>query len=971
MKNKVLAFILSLLLCLQLLPSVAFAEDNDALKEGTITVRNIVTGSENKYTAILEDEKNIYLSANSLAQIAEYTVTYDQDTYWFERISGEFAVTVSVTNRGSVTASGNSYQIETCTYKDTTYFALAEMLYLLRVQWYIENDPDVEDDEILVVQPQRNNILDFFNTYYREMCQNQSDQTDLLMNGEWKITNSVRTSLASVFNDFDAKILVPFWGADAALDDQYEEAILQLAADDSALLDDAMLSNIDSMIRASSFRQLKSSWSSAKDIVDLPENVLKTTDNIADGLKILSDLTEKDLSLRFLPINDVSAISPARLKAISKEMQGISDFLDIAKAAITVKEISDRSDSWGEDFVAQISVLTDFDDTGYTGVADHVKDAANKLVNEYKNPNNAAIDAAVEETLILLYSKIVEQTSAGPILGIISGGIAIAKAFPSVANKIDAADMSYMVNCLIKAEQVAMKETSRSYYSAISAISNGNISQKTIDRLRNCTMLSLRINLRNCAFIYSLNVALNDTENWESSADAAALKNRIARDYALICQLTTTEYQDSNIVPVKLSNMYSTDFGQMRDRIPPELWHEKKSAENNSTPFVKYNNKVYYWEHTADCFAEGDIFGNYHREAGVNSTLVCIDEAGQKETVYQGEGYGNLAIYNDRIYLRSNSKIYSIDMDGQNKKEYGLGDFVGFDEKYEALIYSDNQNIFAIDLNSGESKTLAAWASFMTLQDGTLYYSELDHNANKNEAVKIFAVECDGSNKRHLTTTPSGLYDSDIFQIYSSILIPCVQIDGDYIYISYGSIAGTGSFYQGCAIARFPKEGGNCEILVGGYNNYVGETFYLVSSETQGQKLYYYPTHLNYNSVSCLDLSTMQSSPANFSIAEMGSPFNHDYDYCIYEDSTGQLTTLVAKNDYSQITASSKLGVYDNTLIEVTAAEKIDDYTYFTVTSGTHIPQNDFGWRYYYRRDITNTYRKNNTTGKVELLSTF
>ena len=81
--------------------------------------------------------------------------------------------------------------------------------------------------------------------------------------------------------------------------------------------------------------------------------------------------------------------------------------------------------------------------------------------------------------------------------------MAIAKTDGNIKNSIDSADLSYMVDCLIKVEQIAMNEMERSYSKILGTVINGDLTEQDIERLRNCTMLAKGQLAQSCFYLLS------------------------------------------------------------------------------------------------------------------------------------------------------------------------------------------------------------------------------------------------------------------------------------------------------------------------------------------------------------------------------------------------------------------------------------------------------------------------------------
>ena len=414
-----------------------------------------------------------------------------------------------------------------------------------------------------------------------------------------------------------------------------------------------------------------------------------------------------------------------------------------------------------------------------------------------------------------------------------------------------------------------------------------------------------------------------------------------------------------------------SDTASSQDSDPAEMSEQPYSA-NQVSSFVLYGDDIYYWEHNENSFESIAVFGNYSYRSGAVSNLVRLHEEGEKETVYTGSGFGELAIVDDRIYLNSLEGLYSIDRNGQDRRAYTTSAFcnwLAFDEESGSLIYCENDSLLRLDTQTQESGLLAADAEFLAYKDGIVYYVDRAEEFASSGRAHINAVNADGSNPKSLTVTPE-LYEKDLLDQMSEILVPCLQFDGDLIYIAYGSVSGNGRFYQGCAIARFPADGGDCEVLIGSAERYVGEIFYLVHTQEEGEKLYFHDNTYQDGQlvVRCLDLADRTESIASIPLGRVQEPFYNGDDVCVYPDASGILTTLIRREDYSNLSSESAPGAMNETYLSVTDMEQIGEHVYFAVEYSTHSPDNDIGWRYAYQREISNVYCKNLTTGATQLL---
>ena len=597
MTRRYISFVLVLILlsCTLLSPS-SYVYASEPEQYGYIEI--CVNGNSKNYVA-LKSKDNLYLRVEDISEITGYNLNIGDWIAFSKEGNLDSITAVDIEFDGTIHAMGREYKIDIAQDGEEIFLPLNEMLYLLHSQWCMEND-------YLAVQPLPYTIIDFLGSSNLEyMWQNKVNQTDLLINGESELAHNLRSSLAAVFNDFDPMMFILWWpeeGMTPALNKEYEEALLQLSVDDKDFLDSYGQAKIAENLAKVDLGTIKSDFESMKNILDIPENLMDGTENIDEVVDWIAELSNNKKSIKFNSYSDASYMTSPRIRAWSKEIGDIADVLEIADLLINVSEVSQRSQHWGEDFINQISVLTNFDNMGYnTTIANRVKNVASNLIEEYQDPINAAADETALQTTALFLNKVFDESLFGKYFSIFNAGLAIAKTDGNIKNSIDSADLSYMVDCLIKVEQIAMNEMERSYSKILGTVINGDLTEQDIERLRNCTMLSLRANLRNHAFIYYLNEKLNDDSNWEGSTHAQDIQNQIINDYTLLCQVMETEPYDKLIVLDNFDNMYSDEYGLVRQKVTTDIFHE------GELPSIDYNNLV------TEAYTETytDEFGTY------------------------------------------------------------------------------------------------------------------------------------------------------------------------------------------------------------------------------------------------------------------------------------------------------------------------------------------------------------------------
>ena len=715
MNNEYIKKIISLLIILSMiLSSIHCVFANTKYIYGYIEVS---INNESKNYVVINNNNELYMQAEDISEITGYDLDIHDFIAFCKSGGYENCTAVSIDFDGTTSAMGNTYELNIIKQDDYFYLPLNEMLYLLHAQWCMEEGK-------VMIQPLQYTILDFIVENHSNIILNKVNQTDLLINGESELAHNIRTSLAVMFNNFDPKLFVIYWPGEGwvpALNKVYEEAILQLNIDDMDFLDSYGQTQITSELEKIDLSSIQSSLSSIKDTIDVSEN-------IAEIIKQIEDLSNTNKSLKFDLYYDFALLTPPQIQALSKELGEITDALKIINIALKFNEVYQRSENWDEDFINQISILTDFDGTKYkASVFNSIKNVATNLINECNNQFMAATDEALQQTAALLLDSLFGQTIFGKYFAIFNMELSMYKTFyPNIKNSIDAAELSYMVDALIKIEQIAVGEMNTEYENILDINFDGEFSEEHLKRLRNSVMLSLRTNLRNHAFIYYLNEKLNDDANWENSQQAMDIRNNIIEDYILICKLMETEKYDRLLFLNNFENMYSDEFGKMRQQITTEVFHEGEIPElevvDTTQIYIDFLKAQEYESYISDW-----IFGEPTHYA-----ILDIDEDGIDELIItggDGMGFYNLIVFG---YDRKLKEIYPIsNIDSVTYRE-GKENYVF--QYYGGLNYSQSHK--ALVLSELRTGSVFGGLGYFTIKNRELVsdfgiWYEYDYQTNK------------------------------------------------------------------------------------------------------------------------------------------------------------------------------------------------------------------------------------------------
>lgn len=269
--------------------------------------------------------------------------------------------------------------------------------------------------------------------------------------------------------------------------------------------------------------------------------------------------------------------------------------------------------------------------------------------------------------------------------------------------------------------------------------------------------------------------------------------------------------QTSNIITV-----YATEAPVYSDEVIPVQYTDDLSLLE-STEYIDHNyayrdGKVYYRQYHADSFMnDNGVWGYYPPSRDTDKEIISIDANGTKNELFSDKGYGNIYLIGERFYMTeqnaTGSCVYSVDMQGQNRVDYGPGSVYAADVEKGILLLewrdSDTwwEYYYILNCKTGEKKLLAdAYYGdliFCTYQDGWFYF---DWHLYSN-ACSLTSISLDGEHREIISLTSENKdlgYPEHIFQ---------VELSADRIFFCFGGYAGSGNIYQGGKFVTVKSDG--------------------------------------------------------------------------------------------------------------------------------------------------------------------
>ena len=382
-------------------------------------------------------------------------------------------------------------------------------------------------------------------------------------------------------------------------------------------------------------------------------------------------------------------------------------------------------------------------------------------------------------------------------------------------------------------------------------------------------------------------------------------------------------------VPKEYSYFYN---GEGTVRMQTFQMHKKilTGFDDSGSAHPTYANETYAWEYTTNSLKTAALFANYDYVTCDANQLVKTDANGKRTVIYQGNGYGNLWIVNERMYLyRNNSKenkereLFSLNMQGKDEHAYGDYEVHAVYDKYLVFTNSEETEIHVMDTETEDILLLETDAQYLYTDDDTVYFTE--HPKDTDEHIVLASVKLDATERCRLADVRKEDVNQ-IIQTSANLYINCVQAVQDTVYFSCGTYGGSASVYQGGVLAKVKKDGSNFKVL--------GE------------------------------------APINFTVYETGEIMKYGRINQPFQDDNGNIW-IYKNNAREKLIVNGEDYNRRSTVDEYVDIRNVDvqkDVVYFSVNYSVPDESVSIGWRTGYRLQSSVYYRKNLKTGISEKL---
>lgn len=382
-------------------------------------------------------------------------------------------------------------------------------------------------------------------------------------------------------------------------------------------------------------------------------------------------------------------------------------------------------------------------------------------------------------------------------------------------------------------------------------------------------------------------------------------------------------------VPKEYSYFYN---GEGTVRMQTFQMHKKilTGFDDSGSAHPTYANETYAWEYTKNSLKTAALFANYDYVTCDANQLVKTDANGKRTVIYQGNGYGNLWIVNERMYLyRNNSKenkereLFSLNMQGKDEHAYGDYEVHAVYDKYLVLTNSEETEIYVMNTEAGKIQLLEKDAQYLYTDGDTVYFTE--HPKDTDKHIVLASVKLDATERCRLADVRKEDVNQ-IIQTSANLYINCVQAVQDTVYFSCGTYGGSASVYQGGVLAKVKKDGSNFKVL--------GE------------------------------------APINFTVYETGEIMKYGRINKPFQDDNGNIW-IYKNNAREKLIVNGEDYNRRSTVDEYVDIRNVDvqkDVVYFSVNYSVPDESVSIGWRTGYRLQSSVYYRKNLKTGISEKL---
>lgn len=370
------------------------------------------------------------------------------------------------------------------------------------------------------------------------------------------------------------------------------------------------------------------------------------------------------------------------------------------------------------------------------------------------------------------------------------------------------------------------------------------------------------------------------------------------------------------------------------------------NAESENQSFGKIGvaldvaDSAYYWKFTSDDFEDFGMFYSMVPQSENSAVQLVEYKNGIEKVLAETETAGKIVVTDKKIYYNDNGVIMGINRDASGKEAIIDGYICAVSEDGKYIFYypenprlTAHNDIYSLSLETYESVLLANSSTLVGIRGETVFYTP-DYVYSENAAEMSFFL---------CSSSPDGkdkcvIYESDTR--YSSYFpkVAHIRFTDEYVYFSYGSVAGSAAVYQGGYTVRVKFDGTDAEILSENIGNAISTPMFEVNADG-----------------SITNRFVREIDEAYFTFRE--THYKDQNGNLVWFDNVSGAPTEICPCFTDE---SYDISTPDEVLVNVT-----DKYAFFITHHGFYDSENCIGWRDAYTREKSVFYMVDRETKEV------
>lgn len=562
MLKKVLSLLMCFVLFFSVQSNVYNCVSNDEYQIKYLFMQRL-NDDLSRYYEVITDGERVYINIDDLVEIANYdssTVTTQNGKLSKILINKKNYENTSFDN--SIQILPNKKIITSSWYGENNFDGIVDFnskiyLDIIDIFNYLRIKAEIVDGKILVNIPVYS-MLDFLIYDYQDVLNNFITQMDLKTYGDGENGSNFMNTIAVAVNNFNFKFLIPVWGPMELKKEQYIKAIQTLSEEDEEFYSPTTNGYMENQLEEKGFSKLLSSGEDLVNGMSIGGETINTYETFIDSLTNISE-EQRGKYLDLVNWNGKNYDAFMDLRVWNKYAENLSNVIDISDIFVSAYEAYTRANSWTESNLKDLEILKNLNINNYADKKEYVNritDAASECYESANNKAEAVVKEIFEKTMELLFEKAVGVTPVGKVANYfvlaVNTGVSAAKTFPNISNKLDKAELSYIVTCLINVAIAAKIDANVKYEN----FSLENLSSNDIVEFRDSIRTAIKCNLRSWYYIYYL----NKDGSWEYGSEGQEVKNKINMMNTYLILLNECIQYDYSLDEYNIINFSSTEI---------------------------------------------------------------------------------------------------------------------------------------------------------------------------------------------------------------------------------------------------------------------------------------------------------------------------------------------------------------------------------------------------------------------------